>query len=50
MLLVASGQHEEAEKFYAQTLRELPQASGNAKFRALLDSPAPASAPVPGAQ
>jgi hypothetical protein len=50
MLLVASGQHEEAEKFYAQTLRELPQASGNAKFRALLDSPAPASVPVPGAQ
>ena len=50
MLLVASGQHEEAEKFYTQTLRDLPQASGNAKFRALLDTPAPATAPVPGAQ
>lgn len=49
-LLTASGQHEEAEKFYAQTVRELPQAGSNAKFRALLDTPPSAwvtSPPVP---
>ena len=41
ILLVASGQREQADAFYAQTLLDLPQARQNAKFRALLDTPAP---------
>lgn len=39
VLLVASGQREQAEKFYARTLQELPQAQHNEKLRALLDTP-----------
>ena len=42
VLLAASGQREQAEAFYAQTLRDLPEARQNAKFRALLDTPSPA--------
>jgi len=40
-LLVASGQREQAEDFYAKTLQELPQARSNTKFRALLDKSPP---------
>ena len=40
-LLVAGGQRKQAEDFYAKTLRELPQARSNTKFRALLDKPPP---------
>lgn len=39
VLLVASGQREQAEEFYTRTLQELPQARSNEKFRALLDMP-----------
>ncbi|MEO7621662.1 MAG: tetratricopeptide repeat protein [Gallionella sp.] len=42
VLLVANGQREQAEAFYAQTLQDLPQARYNAKFRALLHTPSPA--------
>lgn len=42
MLLVASGQLEQAEAFYAQTLQDLPEARQNEKFRALLHTPSPA--------
>lgn len=41
VLLVASGQREQAEAFYAQTLQDLPQARHNEKFRALLHTPSP---------
>jgi hypothetical protein len=48
LILAASGQHAEAEKFYAQTVRELPQAAQDEAFRALLDTPATTSiSPVP---
>ena len=48
LLLATSGQHAEAEKFYAQTLRELPQAAQDEAFRALLDTPTTTSiSPVP---
>ena len=43
VLLVASGQREQAEAFYAQTLQDLPEARQNAKFRALLQTPLPAN-------
>ncbi len=49
-LLAAAGQHAEAEKFYAETLHELPQAAHDKAFRALLDSPASTVLPIPGAQ
>lgn len=42
VLLVASGQREQAEAFYAQTLQDLPQARYNEKFRSLLPTPSPA--------
>jgi hypothetical protein len=50
LLLAASGQHAEAEKFYAQTVHELPQARNDAAFRALLDSPPVTVPPVPSAK
>jgi hypothetical protein len=50
LLLAASGQHAEAEKFYAQTVRELPQARNDAAFRALLDTPPSTVPPVSSAK
>jgi len=41
VLLVASGQREQAEAFFTQTLKDLPEARYNAKFRALLHTPSP---------
>jgi tetratricopeptide (TPR) repeat protein len=47
-LLAASGQRDAAETFYAQTLRELPQAANNKALRAALDTPAASrSSPQP---
>ena len=46
LVLAATDQREAAEKFYAQTLRELPQAANNKAFRALLDTPAVSTAPT----
>jgi hypothetical protein len=39
LVLASSGQHEAAPAFYAETLRELPQAAQDKAFRALLDAP-----------
>jgi hypothetical protein len=50
LLLAASGQHAEAEKFYAQTVHELPQARDDAAFRALLDTPPSTVLPVSSAK
>jgi hypothetical protein len=48
LLLAASGDHQAAQAFYEQTVRELPQAARDAKFRALLDTPKSVSiAPLP---
>jgi hypothetical protein len=50
LILAASGQHQAAQEFYAQTLRDLPQAATDKAFRAALDTPRSTIAPVPGAQ
>lgn len=50
LILAASGQREAAQEFYARTLRELPQATHDAAFRAALDTPRSTIVPVPGAQ
>lgn len=48
LLLAASGQHDTAQAFYDRTVREVPQAQHDAKFRALLDTPKSTTlAPVP---
>lgn len=47
LLLTASGKREAAEKFYAQTLQELPQAAQDKAFRTLLDTPSSTPAPIP---
>lgn len=50
LILAASGQRKAAQEFYAQTVRDLPQAANDQAFRALLDTPASVIVPVPGAQ
>lgn len=48
LLLAASGQREAAQAFYADTLHELPLATQDKAFRALLDTPAnPTVSPQP---
>jgi len=47
LLLVTSGQHDAAQAFYDETLRELPQAAGNKAFRTLLDKQPTTASPRP---
>jgi len=49
-LLTAAGHHAEAEEFYAETVRELPQIADDKAFHDLLDTPASPVLPIPGAQ